>query len=180
MESLARAYSGKVDFYILYVREAHPARNYPAHKSLSDKVQYAKDLKRLDNVDTRRTLIDDLEGTMHRDYGDRPNSVYIIGKDGVILYRADWSEAEEVETQLNRLLETDGYASGLEAVSLTDNFTAPTPEAARALYRVFKRAGWGAFVDFWFSSSALAEGRVRKPRAINRVPPQQDISMRHP
>ena len=91
MESLAIEYSGSVDFYVLYVREAHPGKNYPAHKSFSQKLKFAKDLIRLERVG-RTVLIDDLEGTVHRDYGDRPNSIYIIGKAGVISYRADWDD----------------------------------------------------------------------------------------
>ena len=180
MESLAREYGGKADFYILYVREAHPAGNYPAHKILSEKLKDASDLKRLENVASRTILIDDVQGTMHEDFGARPNSVYVIGKDGVILYRADWSEPEMVKEQLHRLLAKDGYASGLEAVSVANNFTAPTPEVLETHIRVWKRAGWGAFIDFWFSSTALARGRVREPRSTDRIPPGQDIPMRHP
>ena len=63
MESLAIEYSGSVDFYVLYVREAHPGNNYPAHKSFSQKLKFAKDLIRLERVG-RTVLIDDLEGIL--------------------------------------------------------------------------------------------------------------------
>lgn len=180
MESLAREYTGKVDFYILYVREAHPAGNYPAHKNLSEKLHDAKDLKRLENVGARTILVDDVQGTMHTDFGARPNSVYILGKDGVILFRADWSEPEQVKEQLNRLLANDGYAATLEAVNVSNNFTPPTPEVAETHVRVWKRAGLGAFIDFGFSSTALARGRIREPYSVDRIPPGQNISMERP
>lgn len=170
MESLARKYSGKVDFYILYVREAHPGENYPAQKSFSDKTNRAKDLKRLENVG-RTILIDSFEGSMHRDYGDRPNSVYVIGRDGIILSRADWSDPELLEQQLATLLGRDGYTAGLEPVSLTDNYTPVTPELTRTTFRVLRRSGFNAMVDFWFSSSYLARARAR--RLNRRVTPQQ-------
>jgi hypothetical protein len=176
MESLARQYSGQAGFYILYVREAHPGGNYPAHQSLSEKLQHAKDLQRLDHVAARTILIDDVEGTMHKDYGARPNSVYVIGKDGIISYRADWSEPDQVKEQLERLLAKDGNAAALEAVSVANNFTPATPEILEEHLRVFRRAGLGAIVDFWFSSTALARGRMRNPRSEQRIPPRKDIS----
>lgn len=36
-----------------------------------------------------RVLVDDLEGTMHRAYDSLLNSVYVIGRDGVLTHRAD-------------------------------------------------------------------------------------------
>ena len=179
MESLAKTYEGKADFYILYVREAHPGENYSAHKSLSGKIAHAKDLQQFENV-CRTILIDDVEGSMHIDYGDRPNSVYLIGKDGVISYRADWSEPVEFEEQLKRVLENDGYAAGLEAVSLTDNFTPVTSESAETSIRVLRRSGWGALVDFWFSSPALARGRRVRHPAVVRVPLRKVTVVRGP
>lgn len=179
MESIAREYSGKADFYILYVREAHPGGNYPAQKSLSDKLQHAADLKHLERVG-RAILVDNVEGTVHRDYGMRPNSVYVIGRDGIILFRADWNAPEEVKTQLNRLLEKNGYASGLEAINLTDNFTRLTPEVALEHFKVFSRAGYGAMVDFAVSSWNLSRRRAQQP-TYTRIPsPQGDTSELRP
>src|SRR3990172_5066299 len=115
MESLARKYSGSVDFYVLYVREAHPGQYYPAHGSFSEKLKNANDLNREEKVG-RTILIDDFEGTMNRDYGARPNSVYIIGSDGVISYRADWNEPREVEKYLNVLLAKNGMGAEVAPV----------------------------------------------------------------
>jgi len=161
MGSLAKEFAGKADFYILYVREAHPGGNYPAQTSFEEKLQHARDLKRLENIGTRTILVDDLHGTMHGDYGARPNSVYVIGRDGIILFRADWNAPQEVRTQLNRLLEKDGYASRLEAVDLTGNFTSLTPKALLEQARVFRRAGYGSLVDF-----VVALWNLRRTRSI--------------
>lgn len=179
MESLAREYSGRVGFYILYVREAHPGGNYPAHKNLSDKLQHANDLKRLEHVG-RTILVDSVDGTTHINYGERPNSVFVIGKDGIVLLRADWNAPEEVKRQLNRLLENDGYASKVEAVSWSNNFTRATPEVLLEHYRVFQRAGYSALVDFLVASRNLVRTRSARP-AYTRVPsPQQGTSELHP
>ncbi len=159
MESLARTYRGSVDFYILYVREAHPGENYPAHKSFSEKVNNANDLKRLETVG-RTILIDDLEGTMNRDYGARPNSVSIIGKDGIISYRADWNDPREVEKHLNLLLEKDGYASEVAPVNVIDNYAPTTPRVLRTIYRVLSRAGFASIADLVLMAPTLVQVRI--------------------
>lgn len=163
MEPLMKAYEGKADFYVLYTREAHPGENYPAHKSFSDKVNDARDLKRLEKIE-RPILVDDLEGTMHRDYGARPNSVYVIGRDGIVLFRADWNDPEALKIQLDRLMENHGNASGLEAVDVADNFTAINTGAVDTARRVLMRAGYAAVVDFGVSSLNLFRARTAAQR----------------
>jgi hypothetical protein len=163
MEPLVRAYEGKADFYVLYTREAHPGENYPAHESFSDKMNDARDLKRFEPVE-RTILVDDLEGTMHTDYGARPNSVYVIGKDGIILFRADWNDPEAVQVQLDRLFQNDGNASGLEPVDITDDFTGIDGGAVNTAMRVMKRAGYTSIVDFAVSSMNLFQGRIAAQR----------------
>lgn len=160
MEPLMKAYAGKADFYVLYTREAHPGENYPAHETFSDKVSNAHDMKRLENIE-RPILIDDLDGTMHRDYGARPNSIYVIGSDGVVLLRADWNDPKLLRAQLDRLLENHGNASGLEPLDVSDNFTAINAGAADAGRRVLLRAGYAAVVDFAASSLSLFRARSR-------------------
>ena len=35
--------------------------------------------------------VDDIDGSLHQALSPKPNSAYIIGKDGAILYRAHWA-----------------------------------------------------------------------------------------
>ena len=160
MESLARTYRGQVDFYVLYVKEPHPGENYPEHKSFAEKLRYAKDLQRLENIE-RPILIDDLEGTMHRHYGVRPNSLFVIGKDGVVSYRADWSEPG-VEEHIQALLAKDGNGAAVTPVSVKDNLSALTPHELGNEYRVLTRAGFRAVADFVVRAPALLTPRIRK------------------
>jgi len=159
MEPLMKTYAGKADFFVLYTREAHPGENYPAHERFADKVQFAKDMKRLEQIE-RTILVDDLEGAMHQAYGARPNSIYVIGRDGIVLFRADWNDPEKLKLQLDRLMANGGYASGLEGVDLADNFTAINTGAVDTARRVLFRAGYAAVVDFGVSSMNLFRGRA--------------------
>jgi AhpC/TSA family len=46
-----------VSFFLLYTRESHPAENYAAHNSFEQKLAYARDLKRLENIQFRSSSI---------------------------------------------------------------------------------------------------------------------------
>jgi len=87
------------EFLTVYVREPHPGENYHEHRSWEEKVQYSCDCREQDGIQTK-LVIDDLEGTMHRAYGEMPNMVYVIGKDGRIYYKAMWTNHEEIESVL--------------------------------------------------------------------------------
>ena len=71
MNKLREKYSD-VEFILIYVREAHPGSKLPQHNSLDKKVSYAA---KLDSVcsERRKVLVDDIEGSMHREYGAMPN-----------------------------------------------------------------------------------------------------------
>jgi hypothetical protein len=56
-------------------------------------------------------LVDDLKGTVHRAYGEMPNMVYIIDKQGRVVYRAMWTDHAEIETVLENLVMAEEMAS---------------------------------------------------------------------
>ena len=92
-----------VEVFTVYVREPHPGENYHEHRSYEEKVKYACDCRDQDGIKTR-LVIDDMDGIMHRAYGEMPNMVYIIGKDGRIFYKAMWTNHEEIESVLEGLV----------------------------------------------------------------------------
>ena len=94
------------EFLTVYVREPHPGENYHEHRSWDEKVRYACDCRAQDGIKTV-LAIDDLEGTMHRAYGEMPNMVYVVGKDGRIYYKAMWTNHEEIESVLESLARAD-------------------------------------------------------------------------
>ena len=84
------------EFLIIYTREAHPGENFPHHKSPEQKLSHAKKLRELDNVKIA-ILVDDIEGSTHEAYGALPNMIYLIDRDGVVVYKSDWTDAHELE-----------------------------------------------------------------------------------
>jgi peroxiredoxin len=158
MESLAEKYAGLIDFYVLYVREAHPGQNYPAHSNFRQKLSNAIDLQYEERIG-RTILVDDIDGKMHLDYGALPNSVYLIGKDGVIAHRADWLAPDHLDQQIELLLAAGGEGAGMTPTSLTDNFTVVDQDMMATTIRVFVRAGFAAGADFFLSFPSMLGAR---------------------
>jgi hypothetical protein len=85
----------------VYTREAHPGEHLAAHASFEAKVAAAERLR--DEIGIRRPiLIDDLEGTVHRAYGLLPNMSWVLGRGGIVLYKAMWTSAQRIADCLER------------------------------------------------------------------------------
>jgi peroxiredoxin len=168
MRRMAEAFAGRVDFSVVYVREAHPGRNYPPHRELGRKLRHAGDLQRLERV-SRTVLVDGAEGTMHRDYGALPNAVYVIGMDGVISFRADWNDPYRVEAHLATLLRQDGKGGAIRPEELVDNFQRPSPGLLRQGYRVLRRAGAPALRDILREAPTMLRERLRLRRSSREI-----------
>jgi Iodothyronine deiodinase len=94
------------EFFIVYVREAHPGENFPHHVSFEQKIAQARKLQELERVKIP-ILLDDLEGTVHRAYGLLPNMVCLIDRDGIVVYKSDWTDAHEIEGMCESLVRLD-------------------------------------------------------------------------
>ena len=91
------------DSVFVYTREAHPGENYPAHRSLEQKLAHARDFKKLLGIE-RPILVDDLVGTGHKQYGSLPNMSYLISRGGRVLFRAAWTDPPTIAFAMNYVL----------------------------------------------------------------------------
>jgi hypothetical protein len=137
------------EFYTVYVREPHPGEHYHEHRSWEQKVRYACECREQDGIQTR-LLVDDLDGTVHRAFGEMPNMVYIIGKDGRIVYKSMWTHHGEIEAMLESLVQLDEAAEkGLRLrSSYTEKVSFVPGYAPEISARVLGRAGPKAAEDF--------------------------------
>jgi hypothetical protein len=143
MEKLATS-NPKISFSVLYVREAHPGSNFPAHKSLEGKIANASALQDEDG-ETRRILIDDMQGAAHSAYGSYPNSIFIINKNGCVVFRSDWNSVPATRSAIKNLL------SGKPASPKSYFFPVKPTLAIKTL----QRSGKGALPDFLSSLPGL-------------------------
>jgi hypothetical protein len=88
-----------IHFLLLYVREAHPGGRTKQLTSFTEKVSNAKATRYLYN-EKREVLIDTIDGVAHRLYGSMPNMTYVIGKDGIIKFRANWTNINALKEVL--------------------------------------------------------------------------------
>jgi len=94
------------EFFVVYVREAHPGKNFPHHESFEQKLAHARKLRELERVKIP-ILVDDLFGTVHKAYGVLANMVYLIDREGVIVYKSNWTDAQELEEMCKSLVRLD-------------------------------------------------------------------------
>ena len=159
-------------FLILYTREAHPGGKTPAHGSNADKFAAAAKAAELVS-DKRIILVDDVHGTVHRNWGEFPNSLWLINPDGRVMFRSDWNNTDI----LRQVLSSSNVKSTLRTLSEHN-----MPDMSRPLgpmIWMLKKAGWKAVwdvvrqvgsmharhteVDDYYSGRQFAESGV-KPR----------------
>ena len=136
------------EFLTVYVREPHPGENYPEHHTWEQKLQYAKDAREQDNIETP-VVIDDLAGTMHTAYGEMPNMVYVINKDGRVFYRSMWTDHAEIESVLQDMVRIDEAAEKGERLrtSYTERLVVTVGYGSQVSEKVLGRAGPKAAAD---------------------------------
>lgn len=125
-----------ISFAVLYVREAHPGANIPAHGSEQDKQTCATRLA--GDGENRRIFVDDLRGTAHQAYGGYPNSVFIINRNGCVVYACDWNNPDITGRAL--ALVKAGKAANLKAWF--------RPVAPAVSLKILRAGGKGSMSDF--------------------------------
>lgn len=98
-------------FLLLYVREAHPGGRTRALSSFVEKTANAKATAKL-YQEKREVLVDSLDGIAHKLYGSMPNMTYVIGTDGIVKFRANWTNITALKKVLmspNKVILKDFY-----------------------------------------------------------------------
>lgn len=136
MKKLHEVYP-EIGFAVLYVREAHPGEMISAHKSDAEKQSCAGQLQR--DGENRRILVDDVNGTVHEAYGGYPNSVFIINRNGCVVYASDWNNPTTTRRALSLL--KAGQPANLKA------WFKPVPPSVSL--KILRAGGKGAMSDFF-------------------------------
>ncbi len=92
-----------VQFLFIYVKEPHPGDVYPHHSSMEQKTAVARELQQLEEI-RFPVLVDELDGSVHRAYGARPNPVFVVSRNGRLVYRAGHAEPAPLREYLEHLL----------------------------------------------------------------------------
>ncbi len=164
------------EFFIVYVREAHPGENFPHHTSFEQKMTHARKLRELEKV-SLPILVDDIEGPTHAAYGLLPNMVYLIDRDGVIVYKSDWTDAHEIEGMCDSLVRLEDMKARRvpiirQGVSERLHWI-PMDPAHRE--RIYRRSGEKAINDY-----LNAKGHLPYATDAEKASPAIEASTRDP
>ncbi len=111
MEEVKAKYTDRdVEFLAMYVREPHPQergfRKYTKHTNYQHKLRYAREL-----VEIKETpipvVVDGFDEKYHELLGDLPNFVYVVDKAGLVVFKATWLDAADVDEILAELVTAD-------------------------------------------------------------------------
>jgi thiol-disulfide isomerase/thioredoxin len=151
LNQLHARFGDHVRFVMVAVREAHPGEAVPQPQSLDEKMAHAEQLRDLHGFKFE-VAVDDIDGTLHRGLSPKPNSAYLLGQDGTILFRAQWAN------------DTKAIGAALVAVaagespnpSQSGGVDRPILSQLRNMAPVFDRAGGGAWSDIWRVAPPMA------------------------
>jgi len=136
-------------FFLLYTRESHPAENYGAHTSFEQKLSYALDLQRLEDI-RFPIIVDYLDGRIHRAYGLWPNALFVIHKDGRLIFRSNMANHAELRQFLEDIVAAEKAATEGRVLHWQYSERVIAHEADQDTHRrVYERAGPKAFEDYW-------------------------------
>ncbi len=153
LERLYQQYRKKgFEFFIVYVREAHPGEKIGQHKTYEDKIQRAKDLKEEENVSIP-ILVDTYDGQIHLSYGSRPNGVFVINKEGILVHKGQWTDTLQVKDVLDNILEREQAVAAGRGVYLSYSETLRAIDMDRwadleIRRKVLHKAGENAITDW--------------------------------
>lgn len=144
LRHLHAAFRDRVRFVMVQVREAHPGAAIPQPKTSEQKLRHAVDLKEHHRLPFE-VAVDDIDGTLHRKLGARPNSAFLIDTAGQIVFRAHWAN-EAAPIRLALAAVTSGRTPTPASVSRTPF---AVTKAIGYMSPVLTAAGPGARADTW-------------------------------
>ncbi|CAL9508680.1 hypothetical protein SUDANB121_03605 [Nocardiopsis dassonvillei] len=93
LRGLHAEFGEAVRFVLVNTREAHPGQLLPQPRTFERKWEHARELRRHHDLPFE-VAVDGINGAAHRAFSPKPNSAYLIGPEGTILYRAHWANDE--------------------------------------------------------------------------------------
>lgn len=137
-----------VEFFFVYVREAHPGENLRAHQSYEEKQKAAELLRESERVSIP-IIVDEVSGAIHRKYGKLPNPTFIIDKAGRIAFRSLITRASVISSALEELLESQGKTGTDHAViGHGEDLSLPSPHLLWRAHRALERGGRRSIINF--------------------------------
>jgi hypothetical protein len=148
---LHESYGSGIRFVMVNTREAHPGEIITQPRSADEKFEHAVALQDHHGF-AFEVAVDDIDGTLHRTLGPKPNSAYLVDREGTILYRAHWAnDHQSLEPILAELLQHGTVSRGKSRA-----FFRPLLMAIGHLPGIVREAGRKTGRDVWRAVPPLA------------------------
>jgi thiol-disulfide isomerase/thioredoxin len=151
VQELYEEFGERVDFIMMYVREAHPGEYYSQAESMDDKISSATALRDYYGIDWT-VVTDTLDGDLHRALDPKPNAAYLVSSNGKILFRSLWAADYGA---LHAALEDVVAGKTLRRTQSTRLF-GPVVRAMGTVREVMRRGGPQAERDLWRAAFPMA------------------------
>ena len=156
VQELYDEFGDHVDFIMLYVREAHPGENYRQAESMEEKLEHARTLKEFYGIQWT-VAADSLDGHLHRALDPKPNSTFLVNKEGTILFRSLWAADHDA---LREAL-VAAAAGRVPERKQSEALIGPVTRAMGQVQEVMERGGPQAVRDLWRAGLPMAlAGRI--------------------
>jgi hypothetical protein len=176
MWKLWKEFGGQVEFVSIYVREAHPGENYPHHTSFEQKLRRAREWAQSDGV-TWTVAVDDVDGHVHKLYGELPNAAYLIDRTGHVAFRALFApQYGLLRGKLRDLLAREARGEDPVKLGQRENVMIPMLHGAAEFNHSIGRAGKQAEHDF---RREMGGFMYRMEKVMSRMQPLIHPSFKH-
>jgi len=151
VQELHDEFGDRVEFIMLYVREAHPGEFFVQAETIEEKLDYARALKKFYDIQWT-VAADNIDGDLHRALDPKPNSAFLADKEGTILFRSLW--ASDYCALRNAL---DAAAVGrTPTIKQSAKMMGPVIHAMGHVQEVMTRGGPQAVRDLWRAGFPMA------------------------
>lgn len=98
LQRLQNEFGQQIKFLMLNVREAHPGENLEQPQTQDVKRRHAQ-LLAAQTQGSWETVVDAIDGQLHRALAEKPNAAFLLAADRTILFRALWGADERALRQ---------------------------------------------------------------------------------
>jgi len=118
LEEMAELYAGRVTFFVVYIKEAHPEDGWVLASNREQEIAVTDPTTREERVQVATAcavrleirmpvLIDQIDNETARQYGGWPDRLYLIGKDGRIAFQGEEGPSGFRPDELERAIQVE-------------------------------------------------------------------------
>ena len=98
MEQLYNRYKDRVEFFVVYIQEAHPTDGWQVESNINESILLRQHQSYEERGEAAQsctiglhislpTLVEEMDNAIDEAYGAAPERLYLIGKDGRVVYQ---------------------------------------------------------------------------------------------